>query len=78
MDPISDWVRRNNPNWFTTNDALIGSQLRELETLKKADQKPVCEVLKKLGFKEENLNGVVQYVLKPSPHAWPALLHSLQ
>ena len=60
MDPISDWVRRTNPNWFTTNDALIGSQLRELETLKKADQKPVCEVLKKLGFiqTQKHINGI--------------------
>ena len=50
LEPIQLWLKRENHGEFTTNQALLGSGLRQIDQLRNSDARDAARVLRALGY----------------------------
>ncbi len=59
FEPIQKWFRFSAPNTFTTEVALLGSELRTKENIKSSDQREASKVLRELGCSQDKNQTVI-------------------
>ncbi len=59
FEPIQRWLRHGAKSFFTTQEALIGSELRTRENMKQPDNREAAKVLKQLGCVQDKNQTII-------------------